>query len=77
MGVCPMLTLDQLRKLDPSLKGCEDRHLEELRTALYDVAQLAFDKWWAERSSKKPVGLFSHGKDKDSIKLWKNDRKQG
>lgn len=52
-----MLTLLELRKIDPELANLTDDELTALRADLYQTAQLAFDKWWTEKSgSKNPVG---------------------
>lgn len=54
-----MLTPEQMRKADPTLSDTSDEELEELRTALYETAQLAFDVWWLRREgSKNPETTF-------------------
>lgn len=52
-----MLSVEELKKIDPDLAGLTDAELEEVRAELYAVGQLAFDVWWTEESgSKNPVG---------------------
>lgn len=54
-----MLTLEQIRKIDPSLGHLSDGDLEQVRLALYDAAQLAFDVYQAKKGgSKSPVRSF-------------------
>jgi hypothetical protein len=51
-----MLSIADLRKLDPELRHLSDDELEQIRLALYDAAQLAFDVYVAKkRGSKCPV----------------------
>ena len=54
-----MLSLAKMRKIDPSLKDVPDAELEQIRDALSQYAQLAFEVYWTKKSgSKCPVGLF-------------------
>lgn len=51
-----MLSLDQLRKIDPDLANLSDEQLTAIRADLYQTTQLAFEVWWLEKSgSKFPV----------------------
>lgn len=53
-----MLSLQQLRKLDPSLAKLADDEVEALREDFYTMAQIAFDVWWEQKGgSNNPVGL--------------------
>ena len=49
-----------MRLIDPALVSMSDSDLEELREALYDTAQLAFDVyWWKKHGSKNPTGALT------------------
>ena len=45
-----MLSLNQLREVDPRLRDCPDDVLERVRAKLYELGQFAFDEWLKERS---------------------------
>lgn len=51
-----MLTLDQIRKLDPSLADVPDEELLMIRDGLYGVANIALDAWQEKGGSKIPSG---------------------
>ena len=44
-----MLTLKQCRQIDPSLNDLSDEDLQKVIDALYELAQLAFDAYFAEK----------------------------
>lgn len=48
-----MLELSALRKIDPELSEYSDAQLEEIRTYLYQLAQLSFECWVLEKSDSK------------------------
>ena len=55
-----MLTFEQMVKIDPSLSKLSQDELRQVRLALYDAAQLAFEVYWAKKhGSKCPVRSFS------------------
>ena len=55
-----MLTLEQMLRIDPELASLTEEELEELRSALYETAQLGFDIYWSEKSgSKNPTGSLT------------------
>ncbi len=55
-----MLSVEQIKKIDPSLADMSESELEKLREALYEVGQLAFDVWWHRKcGSKNPVRAFT------------------
>lgn len=57
-----------MRKIDPGLAGLSEADLEEIRAALYDTAQLAFEVYWSKKhGSKHPVGSFTPTADGDTI----------
>lgn len=73
-----MLSIDQLRKLNPQFEKMDDRALEELRSAMYQLGQLCFDVWWTEKSgSKNPTGVFPPAGPSDTLTLWSKEQKQG
>ncbi len=52
-----MLTLEQCRKLDPTLDDIPDDELLIIRDKLYELSTLAFEDWWEEKKgSKIPLG---------------------
>lgn len=54
-----MLTLSQLRKIDPALTHISDEDLEAIRSELYQIARLAFDFKYREVDSKNLIGLLA------------------
>lgn len=56
-----MLSLEQCRKIDPTLRDIPDAELSAALEALYGVGNLAFDLWAASRDgdSKFPLGVQS------------------
>lgn len=65
-----MLTLTQLRKIDPSLAHVPNERLEAIRAELYGAAQLAFDSWLSVKTdSKCPLGLLTPELKADSISI--------
>lgn len=65
-----MITLKQLRIIDPdTTRALSDSELEDLRSALYASALLAFDAYWYDSNSgsKNPVGLLSSSQSADTI----------
>ena len=71
-----MLSLDQLRKIDPKFSGASDRQLEPLRQALYAMAQLAYEARHSKSGSKIPVGLFPPIEPGSTLELWNKELKQ-
>jgi len=58
-----MLTLEQLRQIDPKLNDVSDEELIRVRKALYTLGEIIFDYWTIKkRGSKCPAG--------DSQVLW-------
>jgi hypothetical protein len=54
-----MLTLEQMRKIDPELGHLSDAELEQIRLALYDAVQLAHEVYVGKKyGSKCPVRSF-------------------
>lgn len=52
-----MLSVEQLRKIDPETADMSDEEIEALRADMYETVQLAFEAWWQDNSgSKYPVG---------------------
>jgi hypothetical protein len=55
-----MLTLEQLRRTDPELRDLPESELVEIRAALYESAQLAFEVYWSRKDgSKYPTGSLT------------------
>ncbi len=51
-----MMSLDQCRKVDPSLNGLSDEELTVVRNALYELGNIAFKTW-----QNKKFPNFHHG----------------
>lgn len=51
-----MLSLDQLRKIDPSLADLPDEELLMIAERLYGIANIALDVWQEKGGSKIPSG---------------------
>jgi len=63
-----VISLEDLRKIDPELNDLTDEELEQIRAELYQLGQLAFDVWWLEKDgSKNPVGSLTEHKETASI----------
>lgn len=63
-----MLSLEQLRKVDPDLEAMSDEELMELRAGLYETAQIAFEAWHAEKGGSK-VPVWSSSTDLESDRI--------
>lgn len=48
-----MLSIEQLRLVDSTLKNLTDEELEEIRKELYDLGQLIWDDWLEEKINRK------------------------
>lgn len=54
-----MLSLEECRKIDPTLNELTDEQVREIRDALYEFGQLAIDLWLdAKGGSKNPLGVL-------------------
>lgn len=62
-----MITLKQLRQIDPELEHLTDVELEVVRAELYDLANIAFDLCQVQKGSKNPRGLLSDEVIKDIV----------
>lgn len=54
-----MLTLEQCKKLDPSLRELTDEELGALREAVYLMARVAYEAWVCEQQGSKPSRVVS------------------
>ncbi len=55
-----MLSIERMLQIDPELSSLPETELVEIREALYESAQLAFDVYWSRKhGSKYPVGLLT------------------
>ncbi len=52
-----MISLEQMRELEPKLKNASDEEVAIIRERLYGLAQLTFDSWVDEHGSNFPLGL--------------------
>ncbi len=63
-----MLSSAQMKKMDPSLEEMPEEDISEVRVALYESAQLAFDVYWSRKyGSKYPIGLLTPQLDRDTL----------
>lgn len=69
-GAVPMLTPEKIKKLTPELADMSEEEILEIRQALYDMAQLAFDvRRYRKGGSKNPIGSFTQPEEGSTIKL--------
>jgi hypothetical protein len=61
-----MLSLNQLKRLDPKLKKLSPEELERARDLLYGLGELALSEWFKKSGSKNKSG--SRPKDNKSIR---------
>ena len=53
-----MISIEELRKIDPEMENLSDEELTKVREMLYSLGQLAFDSWLEDNDgSKNPVGV--------------------
>ncbi len=55
-----MLSVEQLRKIDPELRDITDENLEKIRETFYSISQLAFETFNKNYVSKNPIGVLSN-----------------
>lgn len=53
-----MLSIEQLRKIDPTLSDHTDEELERVRAKLYEIGQFAFEQWIKARNKPKAVPSY-------------------
>lgn len=64
-----MLSLEQLRKIEPTLKILSDEEILKLRDKLYVLGQLIFDDWLENKAgSKYPTGVLQKFKESNTLK---------
>lgn len=51
-----MLSLNQLRKIDPELRNLSDDEVLKIRDSFYELGQIIYEDWGANGGSKNPVG---------------------
>lgn len=67
-----MLSLGQLRKIDPNLAHLSDEEIIEIRDSLYDLGGLVFDDWLENGDgSKYPVRFLQRLKESNNIEVCK------
>ena len=49
-----MLSIDQLKKIDPALQDLSDEEITDIRARLYGLAELALDCWADQVREKSP-----------------------
>jgi hypothetical protein len=67
-----MLSIDQLKKLDPKLAHLSDDEILEIRNSLYDLGGLVFDDWLENgEGSKYPVRFLQRLQESNKIEICK------
>jgi hypothetical protein len=67
-----MLSVEQLKKIDPRLAHLSDDEIIEIRDTFYDLGQLIFDDWLESGAvSKYPVGVLQRLKESNKIEVCK------
>lgn len=64
-----MISIQQLRKIDPELDNLSDEEIIQIRDALYELGQLIFEDWKKSPVSKNPVRVLRGAKRKSKIKM--------
>jgi len=63
-----MLSLHQLRKIDPILKDLPDEEVLRMREQLYELGELIFEDWQRSRKCpKSPVGVLTVAEEKHRV----------
>jgi len=72
-----MLTLEKIRKIDPSLASLSDAEVLEIRDQLYELGQLAFSIWWVKKNgSKDPIRSLDNPPISGIVKTCKKKSKK-
>jgi hypothetical protein len=72
-----MLSIEQLKKIDPNLTHLSDEEILETRNALYELGGLMFDDWLENGDgSKYPVRFLQRLKESDNIEVCKPQESQ-
>ncbi len=56
-----MISLEQCRKIEPSLNGLSDEELTEVRNALYELGNIAFKTWQNNKFPSFHRGVLQKG----------------
>ena len=60
----PMISIEELKRIDPKLQGKSDKEILEIRNLLYGLAKLSLETYFEEKSgSKLPVRVYGLNKD--------------
>ncbi len=64
-----MISLEKLKRIDPSLSvKFSDEELEKIKSSLYELGQVLFDKWLKEKfNSKNLAALLTNEDNKTKI----------
>lgn len=67
-----MLSLEQMIQIDPDLAKLSEPEQEELRAALYEAAQMAFEVYWTRKhGSKDLTRLLAKSPISGIVESWK------
>lgn len=53
-----MLSVEQLRKIDPDLNKLSDEEVLQVRDIFYDLGQIIYEDYSKKEDSKNPVGVL-------------------
>jgi hypothetical protein len=63
-----MISLEEIKRIDPKLSKYSDEELEKIRALLYSLGQLAFESWLDMSVSKKsPKGIAKKDKNMQDL----------
>lgn len=61
-----MMSLEELRKVEPKFKDLPDEELTLIRQFLYALGELVFDRWLAQRNGSKNPRI-DRGRNNDTM----------
>ncbi len=63
-----MLSLESLRRIDPTTAQLTNEELEQIRLSFYEFGQLIFDDWKEQKfGSKFPIGSLTAQEEEDTM----------
>ncbi len=69
-----MISLEQLKEIDPNLAHLSDDEIIEVRASFYDLGTLIFDDWLENgEGSKYPSGVLQRLKEQTKIDVCQSE----
>ena len=63
-----MLSVEQLRKIDPDLAHLSDDEVLRVRNTFYELGQIMYEDWEAQRGgSKNPFGVLQDSTENGTL----------